>query len=110
VATNTANVLLNMDLPFLENVDIETLMRMRTEEGESFQSFRLELDKQLRDLRLVKDPNALKVRAENVMHELSQVQIHQINKKVNELKSKLRADVAIIGVGWLRVSKRRDGA
>jgi len=56
----------------------------------------------------VKDPNELKIKAENAVHELSQVQIHQINKKVNELKSKLRADVVVI-VGGLAASIQTAG-
>jgi hypothetical protein len=66
---------MSVDLPFLKELDIEMLMKVRQEEGEAFQSFRLELDKQLRELRLVKDPEALKIKTENVMHELSEVQV-----------------------------------
>jgi hypothetical protein len=49
IQSNTTNTLLNFDLPFLDRVDIETLMQVRNEEGEAFQRFRLELEKQLRD-------------------------------------------------------------
>jgi len=59
-----------MELPFIDNVDLETLMRVRTDEGQAFENFRLALDKQLRDLRLESDPEKLKLKAENAMHEL----------------------------------------
>jgi len=70
VSINTTNALLNMELPFIENVDVETLMRVRTDEGEAFENFRVALDKQLRDLRLESDPGKLKIKTENAMHEL----------------------------------------
>jgi hypothetical protein len=95
VQTNTANALMRVDLPFLDEVDIETLMKIRQEEGEAFQSFRLELDKQLRDLRLVEDPETLRVKTENALHELGEVQVHQINQKVAYLKRRILAEAAV---------------
>jgi hypothetical protein len=52
-------------------------LRVRTDDGEAFQTFRLELEKQLRDLRLIKDPEQLRIKAENAMHELCEVQLNQ---------------------------------
>jgi hypothetical protein len=101
VRTNTANALMNMELPFLDGVDVETLMKVRREDGEAFQSFRLELDKQLRDLRLVEDPETLRVKTENAMHELSEVQVHQINQKVSYLKKRIFAEAALTAGGLL---------
>jgi hypothetical protein len=95
VQTNTANALMNMELPFLDEVNVETLMRVRQEEGEAFQSFRLELDRQLRELRLVKDPEVLKIKTENAMHELSEVQVNQINQKLTFLKKQFLTEAAI---------------
>lgn len=95
IQTNTANALMNVELPFLDEVDIETLMKVRQEEGEAFQSFRLELDKHLRELRLVKDPEALKIKTENVVHELSEVQVHQLDQKLAFLKKKFFAETSV---------------
>ncbi|MCI0489653.1 MAG: hypothetical protein L0229_23950 [Blastocatellia bacterium] len=101
VQTNTANILLNLELPFLEHVDLETLMKIRTDEGEAFQSFRLELDKQLRDLRLIKDSEQVRIKAENILHELGQVQVHQIDRKLKQLKKQGLASAIIIFGGLL---------
>lgn len=101
VRTNTANALMNVELPFLDEVDVETLMKVRREDGEAFQSFRLELDKQLRDLRLVDDPETLRVKTENALHELSEVQVHQINQKVTYLKKRIFAEAAVAAGGLL---------
>lgn len=86
IATNTANILINMELPFLENVDIATIMKVRMHYGEEFQTFRLHLDKQFRDLRLIKDSEELKIKAENTLHELSEVQIHAIKQRVRQIR------------------------
>lgn len=95
IQANTANALMRVNLPFLDGADAETLMKVRREDGEAFQSFRLELDKQLRDLRLIEDPETLRVRTENVLHELGEVQAHQINQKVAYLKKRIFAEVAV---------------
>jgi hypothetical protein len=101
IQTNTFNALMGIKLPFLEDVDIETLMKVRQEEGEAFQSFRLELDKQLRDLRLIEDPETLKIKTENAMHELGEVQVNQINQKVAYLKKRILAEASVVAVGLL---------
>jgi hypothetical protein len=101
IQTNTANALMSIELPFLDQVDVETLMRVRQEEGEAFQSFRLELDKHLRELRLVKDPEELRVKTENALHELSEVQVHQIGQAINYLKKKIFAEATVSAVSFL---------
>jgi hypothetical protein len=101
VQTNTINALLSVEIPFLDQVDIETLMKVRTEEGEVFKSFRLELDKQLRDLRLVKDPETLKIKTENALHELSEVQVNQINQKVAYLKKRIFVEASVAAASLL---------
>jgi hypothetical protein len=96
IQTNTANVLLNMTIPFLDGVSIETLMKIRADDGEAFENFRVELDKQLRDLRHVKDIEVLKTRTENALHEIAEVQVRQIDQKVNSLKKRLLAEAAVV--------------
>ncbi|MDZ8056504.1 MAG: hypothetical protein RMX68_007290 [Aulosira sp. ZfuVER01] len=86
ISINTYNVLLKIKLPFLENIDIANLMKIRMNYGEEFQNFRINLDKQFRDLRLVKDPEELKIKAQNALHELTEVQLHTINHKVSQLR------------------------
>lgn len=108
IQTNTANALLNLELPFLNRVDTETLMRVRTDDGEAFHMFRLELEKQLRDLRLIKDPEQLRVKAENAMHELSEVQLNQVKQKVAQLKRSILTDAAI-AVGGLGAAVQSGG-
>jgi hypothetical protein len=103
IEINTANILLNMELPFLDEVDISTLMSIRLSDGEEFQNFRLHLDKEFRELRLIEDPNELRIKAENVLHELSIVQIQAIGQKMKQIK-KVRIFDAVILVGGLLAS------
>src|ERR1051326_249880 len=99
VSINTTNALLNMELPFIENVDVETLMRVRIDEGEAFENFRVALDKQLRDLRLESDPRKLKIKTENAMHELMDVQVRQIDQKLASLKRSMLAEAGVTAAG-----------
>jgi len=99
ISINTTNALLNMELPFIENIDVETLMRVRTDEGEAFENFRVALDKQLRDLRLESDPGKLKIKTENAMHELMDVQVRQIDQKLASLKKSILAEAAVTAAG-----------
>ncbi|MBK1990164.1 hypothetical protein A0J48_021990 [Sphaerospermopsis aphanizomenoides BCCUSP55] len=86
IPINTANIVLNMKLPFLENVDIAKIMEIRMNYGEEFQNFRVHLEKQFKDLRLVKDPQELKIKVENALHELTEVQIHAITQKMRQMR------------------------
>jgi len=56
IPVHTTNTVMNLELPLLTDVQIDQLMRVRTEEGEAFHNFRTELDKQLRYLRTIDDP------------------------------------------------------
>ncbi|MEK6279174.1 MAG: hypothetical protein AABN95_02365 [Acidobacteriota bacterium] len=95
IQTNTVNALLNFDLPFLDKIDIDTLMTVRRDDGEAFADFRLELDKQLRTLRGIIDPDELKRKTEEVFHELTEVQISRIDRKITSLKKQVLLDVVI---------------
>lgn len=75
IPVTTANVFLNMDLLFLSGIDLNALMRIRTEEGEAFQNFRVALDKQMRELRLEDNPERARIKAENAVHELTEVRL-----------------------------------
>jgi hypothetical protein len=99
ISGHSATVLMNMELPFLKDMDVEKLMRVRQEEGEAFENFRTELDKQLRDLRTIDDPKQARIKAENALHELSEVQIREINNKVASLKEKAIVTAGVAATG-----------
>jgi hypothetical protein len=101
IPVNTANVFLNMELPFLDGVDENTLMRIRTEEGTAFENFRIALDGKLRDLRGVDDPDEARIRAENAVHELTEVQVNDVKNKLVSVKEKATLSAALASVGLM---------
>jgi hypothetical protein len=98
IKTYTSRALLNLDLPLLEGVDATTLMKIRTSEAEAFQNFRDTLERSFRELRLENDPERLRIKTENLIHELTEVQIRQINSNIASLqKSALVETVIALG-------------
>jgi hypothetical protein len=87
IKQSTTNILMSLDkLPFLEEIDISTLMSVRMEYGDEFQSFRLNLEKYLREFRLIKSPEELKIKVDNALHEIYEVQVSQINSRLRQIK------------------------
>jgi hypothetical protein len=84
-AEHSANVILQLSLPFLDEIDTEALMKVRCDDGEAFQVFRHELERQFWDLRMEEDPNKLRIKAEKVMHELGSIQHEQLTLKLKQL-------------------------
>lgn len=100
VETSSASQFMNLELPFLDMVDIKKLMTLRTYEADLFTNFRMELEKQFRELRTITDAQEIKLRQENILHELGVVQVQKINQKLDSLKRKGFAD-AILLIGGL---------
>lgn len=108
IETASATQFLNINLPFLDKVDINKLMSIRTYEADIFTNFRIELERQFRELRHISDPKEIKARQENIIHELEQVQVKKINKKLEELKRKGFIDAAIL-IGGLAGTVQTGG-
>jgi hypothetical protein len=101
IPVTTANVFLNMDLPCLTGIEIGQLMRLRTEEGEAFQNFRIQLEKQMRDVRLESDPDKARTKAENAVHELTEVQVQEVAAKLASVKEKAGWTAAMATTGFM---------
>jgi len=101
IKSNISNMMLNFDLKFFENIDIRDLMSIRKNDGEEFEVFRRELEKQLRELRNEQDISKIKSKIEDVKHELEEVQIAAINSKFNKIKksSSINASIGVAGLG-----------
>lgn len=95
-SVNTANIVLNIDVPFLENISTENLMRVRSEEGEAFENFRNELTNQLWDLQ--SEPDALRrnEKARKVLHNLGRTQTHQLEMKAKGLQKGALSEVVVL--------------
>ena len=99
IPVQTANTFLNLDLPVLAGVSAEEIMRIRRDEGEAFQRFRLLLDQKLSSVREKANPEEAERAAEYAVHELTQVRIDEIDTKLKGVKEKLAANAIIAGLG-----------
>lgn len=83
----TTNGWLNLELPIFDSVSIEKLMEARSDE-DAFRRFRLHLEKHFRELRLEADPEKRRLKTENAMHELVEIQRSEIDSAIQRLKRK----------------------
>lgn len=99
IQEHTAQSLLNIDLPFLNNIEAESLMRLRIDEGESFQAFRDALERGFRSLRTENDADKLRQKTEDLVHELTEVQVREIDRKVKSLQRTGLAEASTVVLG-----------
>jgi hypothetical protein len=109
IETYTANKILNMELPFLEEIDIDKLMNVRELDAEIFTNFRIELEKQFRELRTISDEKQLQLKTENILHELNEVQGQKIKQKITHINKQMGINSAL-ALGGLSASFQTAGA
>ena len=93
--TDIANLVLDLEIPIVKEASAQALMRVRQDEI-VFNNFRTELARQLKKLRLIQDHVTLKKELENVSHEITGVQLNQINNKLNNIKKAVFGDSVIL--------------
>jgi hypothetical protein len=109
ISSFTAEQMLNIELPFLDKIDTLKLMEVRENDAEIFTNFRLELEKQFREVRSISDPKELKLKSENIFHELSQVQSGRIKQKLQYIQKQMLLNT-VFTVGGLIGSVTLGGA
>jgi hypothetical protein len=80
----TANTFLNMDLPILEEISVENLMKVREDE-QAFANFRFALDHTLSRLRETSDVKDAKRIQEEAIEDLTGVQLREVKQKVSNM-------------------------
>lgn len=95
IKTAVANLVLKLDLPVVEQVSPRRIMEVRHHDGEAFQNFRVELEKRLKELRHVNDSAELSRKLEDVAHELAVVEVHEVTKKLNQIRRNALGDATI---------------
>lgn len=95
MTTEIANLFLKLELPFLNDVSISDVMKVRMNEDDAFQNFRVELEKQLRDLRSITDSYELKIKLNSVAHELK-IQVREVEKALTQAKKALPIGVIVL--------------
>jgi len=87
ISAATTSGWLQLDLPFFDRVSMGRLMEARSDE-EAFRRFRLQLEKHFRELRLEADPEKRRLKTENAMHELLEIQLTEVDSAIRRLKRK----------------------
>jgi hypothetical protein len=98
VAADTATSLLELELPVLEGVSSADLMRVRDDE-EAFSSFRNALELGVAELRLEKEPEALRRKTENLVHQLTEINVRDVDQRLARLQKSAFAEAAILAAG-----------
>jgi len=93
--SEVATLSAKLDLPILEDVSIENLARIRSQEDEAFQRFRLLLSSKLRDLRSITDEHQLATKLNDLEHELTEIKIKELDLQLNKLKRDLSITAGI---------------
>ncbi|SIO00237.1 hypothetical protein [Chitinophaga niabensis] len=99
----TTKRMLEVNIPFFKNIDIDKLMAVRLHEANTFTTFRIELERQFKELRTITDEQQRKLKVENIMHEIGVVQVDKINRKFDHLKKQTYFNIAV-GLGGLSLS------
>jgi len=98
-SSDISNLILKLKMPIIENTSIEAIAKVRENE-QVFNNFRIELTKQLKELRTCKTNEDLHKQLENISYEISKVYINKIANQIKTLKQNLLSN-AVILVGTL---------
>lgn len=104
----TANELMQVDLPFLRKISPSKIMQIRNNEAEVFTNFRLELERNFREMRGLKTLDEINLHRENIWHELNEVQVAKINAKMSQVKRQIGINSSIM-FGSLLASSITNG-
>jgi hypothetical protein len=99
IARHTANTLMTLNLAFAEDTDPETLMRVRQDDGEAFENFRVALEKHFREIQLEPDPSKASMKAQHAVHELEAVQLSAVAQQIRDLQRRATIEGAIGAAG-----------
>jgi hypothetical protein len=86
--------LLNVDIPVLDGVSCADLMRVRRDE-EAFASLRDALERGFSELRIEKDPDALKLKTDNFINTLTELNVREVDRQINRLQHSAFAEAGI---------------
>lgn len=96
VDADLANFSLNLDLPILNEISVQDLMSIRSENGESFYNFRTELNSKLLNLRGLSNKDELQKEIENISYEMNNLQVNEVKKEYRKIVKSLGVDAAVL--------------
>jgi hypothetical protein len=90
---------MEIELPFLRGVSAEDLMRIRSDR-EAFDSLRDAWERGFSELRLEDDPERRRLKTENFVRELTELNVREAGREVARLRKTLmlEAGIAVAGV------------
>ncbi len=88
-STDLANLALQFQVPTLSRATTTDLMDARVNHGEAFHNFRVALERELRGLRHIEDPEERGRKLEEVRHEFEVVQLNQVRTEIERIKRNL---------------------
>lgn len=100
--------ILNLDLNFYNDIDLKTLMSIRQNDGEEFSHFRKTLEQKMIEIRSITNQEAQKEKIKDIKHELMEVEVNTINKKIKNAKSNALKDLTV-GIAGLGLSSITSG-
>jgi len=98
IAAETSSVAMQLSLPVLDDLSLETLVRLREDHGESFASYRTTVTRGLRRA-AGGDPGEVGASLRELQHELMECQLPEVEREVARLRRSLFQDVAIAAAG-----------
>lgn len=90
-----ANLVLELSLPSVERATELDLMRVRTDHGESFERFRLDLERGLRSVSAETDAVQRRRRLDELRHELDELRVREMRLALRNLRQGLLKDAGI---------------
>lgn len=95
IPENAIECVLKMNLPYMDKINPQDLMRLRNSDGEAFQNFRADLESRFRELRHEQDPSIIQRKITDIEHEMSEVQLRLIATKLKTIRKAALADVGL---------------
>lgn len=96
VNSDLANLSMNFELPVLNEISVEDLIRIRTDSGEAFYNFRTELNLKLLSLRGLMDKDELQREIENISYEMNQIQVNEVKKEYRKIAKSFGVDAVVL--------------
>ncbi|NLH79079.1 MAG: hypothetical protein GX465_18835 [Acidobacteria bacterium] len=95
-----ASLEMQLDLPFLNDVDEVVLMDIRSKLPDAFRDFRAELESRLAPLRTLEDPAVLRTELNRISRDLTDRGLSGIQREVAQVSRRMALETAIGIVGF----------
>jgi hypothetical protein len=99
MTSRKADLFMNLEVPFLEGLSAQDLVRLRTDEGEAFTNFRVALDIKLQSLQELDDPEKANILAKQFLYEMNYGGANDLKNKLKSVKDKFAWNALLMTAG-----------